>query len=237
MKRIALLLALLPCLTFGQSMAAHHGAAAAANWREWWKPTGLIESQCVAAYAAKGSASQAASYLNLVSASTHAITASVAPTWDTAVGWTFNGASQFLATDIVPTATYSVIVKFNGGGALSIGAVVGAYNNAVSTTRFYIRPSYSTSQHTWAYGNYGTLVGGPITSGVLALCAGLGYIDGVADGTQNGFFTGASVTFYIGALHIGAGISNYWGGNVTSIAFYNVILTPAQVVEIGARMP
>lgn len=72
----------------------------------WWDLDGAITS-CVAAWAAKGAASQAASYVNLVLPGTYDLTAgAVAPTWDTTTGWYFTGGTTNpLATGVAVGST------------------------------------------------------------------------------------------------------------------------------------
>src|SRR5207247_1587053 len=90
----------------------------------WYLLAGVSLSSIVAAYQGKGAASYAASLSNLAHPGTNDLTAGVAPTWSTGVGWTFNGTTQYLKTNIFsPQATWSVFAQYTG---LSNGWVVGA---------------------------------------------------------------------------------------------------------------
>jgi hypothetical protein len=246
MKRtLALLLALLPCLTFGQSMAAYHGAAGAvAQWDRWWLPSGLVEANCVAAYAPKGAQSQAASYINLANnAGLYTAAPGDAPSWASSTGWWFNGTNDYLTTGISPryTQTWSMIIKANGGRLLTTGqnlAGVG-YSGA---QRFVINATWSATQ--CEFSNGGAVGYKQFTprfqAGIMAIAGRNCYRDGSYLGQVNlsSDATERTAAMFIGALNANGGtISGRWQGYMTSIAIYRVILTPAQVVEIGAKMP
>lgn len=75
----------------------------------WWMAAGVTP---IVAYQAKGAASYAASKVNLAQPGTYNATEYVAPSWDAATGWSFNGTDQALRVSTInPGPSSSVIVS------------------------------------------------------------------------------------------------------------------------------
>ena len=102
----------------------------------------------VGAWAAIGAASQAASYTDL-SGNGNDLGVGVAPTWDAAAGWTFNGSTQWLNTSRVPAAdlTETIIIRYSGWAATAVYQVpIGAWARAqISKASFSAQSSASQS--------------------------------------------------------------------------------------------
>ena len=81
----------------------------------WWLSGGIAAGNCKGAYRAKGAASKAASYINLNNPGTNNITeGNGSATWSADVGWyPVVGAARWLNTNIVPTADYTLIGRFD----------------------------------------------------------------------------------------------------------------------------
>jgi hypothetical protein len=208
--------------------------AASANW---WLAGGVSNGDCLGAYASKGVASLAASYADL-NGSTNALTTADAPTWDAETGWTFNGSSNHLILPFkAQNGQRSIVLKFDSGGSVSTEAVFGAYDGTAST-RFYLRNSSGGTSRLWGWGNNPSSKVGVMTNGVVALCGATAYKDGDVDEAEVGTSFLLSTTTYI---HIGClaqpGLGSFYSGNITSVAFYNAVLTEAQVEAIGEAMP
>ena len=96
------------------------GASPVSLATSWWTARGTLANVDTAgAWAAKGAASLAASYLRLAGVEGNAnldpvvVGGGVAPTFDPLLGWLWNGLTQYLLTGIVPGNNWSVIVKFS----------------------------------------------------------------------------------------------------------------------------
>jgi hypothetical protein len=245
MKRLAIIAALLiPALACGQNMASMQGAAdtvrAASTATPWYLSGGVSAANCVAAYAAKGAASLAASYDNLASAATnYNLTLGVAPLFDTSTGWNFNGANHYLNTGITPASdqSWTVIVKFSGGSSTGLRAVVDgrALSPAAWMTIF---PTDGSGNRGYRHGSANALVvAGVATSGVMAIAGRTAYLNGTSDGTID-VGSGQPGTLRLGASRdAGGNPAYYFLGYVTSFAVYNATISQFQVQAIGAAMP
>ena len=82
----------------------------------WWLAGGISAENCVAAYQAKGAADYAASLVNLANPGTYNAANGNSPTFNTAIGWTFDGVNDYLVTGIVPASdqSWSAIVRLTG---------------------------------------------------------------------------------------------------------------------------
>jgi hypothetical protein len=202
-----------------------HTAAAAANW---WEVTGQT---CVAAYAPRGAASQAASYVNLANPGTYDCTVGAAPTWDATNGWIFNGSSQYLITGIVPNSDdWSAFVRFSnatgqfgwllcGGSSYSI--------MGVSADWLYAR----------CYFNGQNFQLGPatVTSGVLAVAGRNGYYNGASEVTL-GISNNAWRNLYIGARNNDGTAIEYGASRIQAVAIYSTALSAGDVAALTTAM-
>lgn len=204
-------------------------AAAAASW---WLAGGISAASCVAAYQAKGAASLAASYVNLISPGVGNASVIVAPTWAAETGWTFDGISQALYSPKAQSPM-SLVVQFtactNTGFITGVGAssdVISLQGNGGVGGVLYRNGSSVTAAPTMAAGN-------------LAICLGAachGYRNGVLDGSP----TAATVrSRYIG---IGARVGNdtptgngFCAVTIVAWALYNIAID-AQVAAVVAAM-
>ena len=85
------------------------GAAAAAV--PWYLAGGAPAP--IAAYQPKGAASLAASYVNLANPGTYDAAPGVAPTHASATGWTFNGNTQYLTTNVATSGSaWSIVLRY-----------------------------------------------------------------------------------------------------------------------------
>jgi hypothetical protein len=240
---------LIPALAHGQNMAAMQGAAdavrAASTATPWYLSGGVAASNCVAAYAAKGAASQAASYDNLTGNASYDLVASTDPAWNTATGWTFS-ASEVLKTGITPThdQTWSMIVKYAGASTSKNMCVAGSYS--IGAGRFHVFSSALNFSYKRLLGNGNdsayAYFGAAASSGVTCLAGTTAYHNGSSEGTITTGSAGSGVVnIAIGARqtsNAGAGtFDNKFDGVITSIAIYSATLTGAQVAAIGAAMP
>lgn len=197
----------------------------------------------IAVYLPKGAASLADSYVNLANPGTYNLAPGAAPAFDTATGWTFDGASQYLECGAsAALKPYSVIarVKYVNTGT-TYPAIVGASNNGGWEVRLNSGGTPSGFQLlrqgvAVIGGTSGTTLGQNIDY-VLAVTYGSSgafviYIDGIDSGSGTNNVTPTASTMKVG-LAFG---TDFWKGEIKSIAIYNAELTGAQVAAIGAEM-
>lgn len=192
----------------------------------WWSPTGTAAAKCVAAYQAKGMASLAASKVNLFTPGVHNLTADADPDFAAATGWTFNGTTQNLKTDIVPVSGYSMLVRYSSSTVNK--TLVGEW---VSGARFDIERSGTTV----VYGSGDYLGVAPtLTSGVLGIAGQQGYRNGVADGGAiNAWGAGTAAAIYIGDR---GGASQKNACVIQAVAIYEGTLSAADMAAVAAAM-
>lgn len=201
------------------------GAGAAAA--QWWLSGGVSAANCVAAYQPIGAASLAASYTNLANPGTYTAAPGVAPTFDAATGWTFNGSTQYLNTGITYEATWSILVRFSDG---TTSGTVRLFD--VGTDKLSVIPGFSAASAYWNVGATANTRTPAMYSGVLGAAGNQPYRDGSADGAT---FTG---TITSGSLRIAArnDTTRFFSGKIQAIAIYNTTLSAAQVAAISAAM-
>jgi hypothetical protein len=203
----------------------------------WYLAGGIAAANCLAAYKAIGAADLAASYVNLANPGTYDITASAAPTFAAATGWTFDGASQWLITGktIVNDArNYSMLARFSGVTG-STGYMCGFY---IATPWSFTMTPNRTAARRYFNGGAALAVAAVSASGVIGIAGDQAYIDGAVDGTittgtgttNMPIFIGANANNEAGARH------TYFAGNIQAFVIYDAILTPAQVIAVTNAM-
>lgn len=200
----------------------------------WWAAGGA--TGCVAAYQPRGALNYTASKTNLANPGTHDLTDGTAPTWTAKDGWIFNGSTQNLVSDIVPTQTYTMLVQFSDvpSGA---GALAGIDDS--TDLRFYLWPRYlGDTQKVYAEGNL-QVVTGAVAAGNLALSGQQGYYNGVADGSAIAAFAGAPTKHLLIGSATAAGSNaagNFGQSHIQAVAIYSGTLTPTQIAAVALAM-
>lgn len=190
----------------------------------WWDNNGAI-SGCVAAYAAKGAADLAASYINLANPGTNNAAPGVAPTFNTATGWTFNGTTQYLTTGITADLTWTMLVEFSDapdGNQIMAGYYSGG------TLNFGLRPNLGGTGRSYFNGATRSVKNGA-SGGIMAIAGKNAYFNGNPDGTL-----AAGGTANGGSIHIGKSntISIYYGGKIQRVGIWNRTLSAAEMQTI-----
>ena len=214
-------------MSFGAGFFGNKVTGPAEEVIPWWLSGGISAENAIAVYQPKGAASYAASKVNLADPGND-LTEGSAPTWDSDNGWTFNGTNNHLNTNIVHGDTgqnWSAIVRFTdavdghffsdrNSNISGFGIVAGAVG--------YRR-----------YNNSGSLIKSGVTaSGVRAIAGNVGYLDGVSEGTIP---TSSQTNAEIRIGRRGGG-SVYYDGKMQAIAFYDTVLTEAQIQAVTAAM-
>ena len=205
---------------------------------DWWTIAGQT---CVAAYQPKGAASLAASYVNLANPGTYNAAPGVAPTWDAATGWTFNGSTQYLTTGITPTSGWSFFIRFSGAG--NNGWLIRATDSAGSHGIGFAPRRYSAGagyylQHGNGTLNQGVFVGMPaLTSGVAGVAQKDAYLNGMDVGDAQSSFTGPVSPFHIGAQQNFSGaVGAFCAATVLGVAIYSTTLSAADGAALTVRI-
>jgi hypothetical protein len=240
MKRtLALLLALLPCLTFGQGGHAPHGAAGAvANYPPWYLAGGVVKSTCVAAWTFKGAVSQQESYTNDVAPGTYTLASgATAPTWTAASGLYFGGTAYVTSTLIpVNNQTWSAVVKFSNGA--STGTHRFLLGMASATGQRFAIANVTTPAVSYQNGGTGGHVpkAPALETGILGFAAKAAYRNGVSEATIGTSVGNEAVAIDIGARNNNGTHDLFWKGYIEAVAIYNVTLTDAQMKAITEAM-
>lgn len=219
---------------FQGAFAAPFGGAAAAP-ANWWEAGGA--TGCIAAYQPKGAASLAASYTNLANPGTYDAAEGVAPAFDTATGWTFDGLNtvgHYLTTGITPASGMSVLIQFVSFGS-NAGNLFGYV--ADGDGRYWFIDSLNVSPRS-ASGGLGSS-GAAMSSGNLGIAGQQPYRDGAAQGAPLSSWTGSATIHdcFIGARVAAGGAVNSWGdGTIVAVAFYSVELTAPRMAAVAAAM-
>lgn len=217
-----------------QLRAARSRATAA-----WWSVAGQT---CLAAYQAKGAASQAASYANLADPGTYDCTTIAAPTWDGSTGWTFNGTSQWLRTGLLypggSDQVWSVALRFAnatmGTGPRILCASIGA-PTAYRDRGYGIGIRSATEYVFWAPSNaWLTLSTG---GGVMIVAGSAAYYNGSPLITCRNSPAAQECQFTIGGAQQKNG-SGMWFApvDVIAAAIYSSTLTAGQAADLTSAM-
>lgn len=195
-------------------------AAAGVDWSQWFDHV----------WVAKGAASLAASYTDLVG--TKNLSTSAAPGFDTSYGWSMNGSSNYLDTGLLWDAgTWSILLAFtdylggttfagvNNSGMLRIhkqGLTSRNYNNK------YAALTNTVSSH---------------SAGVMGLAGSTAYFNGSSDGTLTGD-TGSVeyFTIFIGARNNGGFAGNFVNAKMQAVGIKKATLDAAQMAAASAAM-
>lgn len=204
----------------------------------WWLAGGISDAHCVVAYAAKGAADLAASYINLNNPGTNNAAPGVAPTWDATGGWTFNGSTQYLMAAPVLNQTYSAIVRYSNLTAATNKTFFGGYNDSGGGAgALVMQCDINTIMGYWNGTTAVHAEGSMFTSGVHAVAGKSVYVDGAAAYTiPAGSFSGSIQTTIGGLWYQNSSIINLAAVKVQAVAIYNITLSGGQVSALTAAM-
>lgn len=226
-------------------MAAARGRVAqvaVAAPAEWWLAGGINAADCLAAFAAKGAASQAASYTNLANPGTHDLTVpSAAPTWNAATGWTFNGSTQYLRTTGVPPfngQARSMVARYaNHTNQAGRVAILGTTGTDGTYARFVLCPWFDGNACTYFNGSFaGRRTAAPaMTGGVLGVAGRNAYRNGVADGAI-GVDANSPAMFPLDVGREYAGGAWWYAGDIIAFATYTVDIGATAMAAVSAAL-
>lgn len=195
--------------------------------KQWWE---LPEQTCVAAYQAKGAATVESSYINLANPGVNDAVPTVAPTWDVS-GWTFDGATQYLSTGIVPATGWSMVARFSNASGLQAFIVGSSTGNA---ERFFLLPRNGPNR-TYGYSGVVNIGSGELTTGVMGIAANNCYLNGVLDAVTTGtVITTAAIT--IGGRNSSGTVTGFAAAKIQDVVIYSTTLTAHDMATLNARI-
>ena len=211
----------------------------------WWLSGGIAAANCIAAYTPKGAASYAASLDNnaapgngLPDGTYDAIDSGglTSPTWDAINGWkatvTGAGRNYLKSTIVLPIVqTWSMIIRVSG---VDVGSYVCGTMNTVGGIMHY---NVSRVAGTISYAHGGVVNVAPSAAGGAFGWAGnIPYRNGAAEAAIIPVGT-APLALAVNPLGLNLnGVSRGYISQVQAEAWYNVILTPAQMLAVYTTM-
>lgn len=203
-------------------LAAKAGGAAAPagmDWSQWF-------DHC---WVAKGAASLAASYADLVGA--QALTTAAAPTLD-ANGWVCNGSTSYLDSGISigpdEIGIWSVMVQFVAGSAAA------GFYTAVGAYHLNITPNWYAYLVTAANGGGYSYLSAYMTAGNYCVAGLAAYRNGASDGALAGGDQSYTSNLWIGANSYGPG--QFYAGTIVAVGVKHAILNATAVAAAKAAM-
>lgn len=199
----------------------------------WWEPT-TGSYTAVAAYRAIGAASLAASYVNLVNPGTNDAAPGVAPTFNTATGWTFNGSSTYLTTGIVPNSGWTFLIQYTGLSGSNV-YLFGTSNGTWPNARMGIIHNDGGSTTRIENGGANSS-GGLQTTGNLAAAGSTGYRNGANPESVPAWSGTTPQAIFIGCRNNAGSPAGYSTANIRAFVVYSTVLDATQMAEISANM-
>jgi len=200
----------------------------------WYLPAGVSAVNCIGAFKAIGVADIATSYINLITPGTNDLIVSAtgdAPTFDTSYGWAFNGSSNLLETQIVPTSqNYSMMIRFSDSEDVTWQAIIG---QNTTNANFSIYPQ--SAANAVNYYNGGTLqIATRVATGILGVAGNKGYRNGNAEAGEIADWAAANTK----KIHIGSSSASQFGPacKIQAVVIFNTTLTPTQMMGLYTAM-
>lgn len=209
------------------------GAANKAPVISWWLSGGISAANCIAAYAPKGAASLAESYVNLNAPGTNNATPVVAPNFDALTGWGFTG-SQYLEIAVNVANGWTMLIRYSDAVASASSELASNYDGADG---FGIGVAASVDYY-WDGGGSTPTKTPRNLSGVRGVGNHVAWLNGakVTGLTGSwGTWTASPVggNFRIGRR--GTSGANPFTGNIQAFALYSSI-TDAQITAVSNAM-
>lgn len=196
-----------------------------------WYNTGNTPDP-LAIWQAKGAASLAASYVNLVNPGTHDLTVGVAPTLDS-YGWVSDAGLAYLVSDIVPTLSYTLIARVTATAAVQ--AFIGVQTSA--TQRFYFRNTITDVNV--LRGSATAATAPAITDDAVYAMAGITpYRNGVPETAMSDAGTDPTHPIMVMGYNLAGAVASRMltGTKMAAAAVWNTILTPQQVLDVSTAL-
>jgi hypothetical protein len=196
----------------------------------WYLSGSVPVANCVAAYQSKGVASLAASYVNLANPGTYDLTEGVAPTFDTATGWTGDG-TKYLRTGIATLVNVNSSMICRYSNAAGFSPLIGTRTTA---KRWTIYPVFNAVMRVYV-GTSVNDIGTTTITGVVCVAGTKLYINGAFSADVTSITSQTADELYVVGMNEG-GVGFGFNGKVQAASFYNSVLTPEQVALITTAM-
>ena len=199
----------------------------------WWMAAGIVPTY---AYQAKGAASLAASYVNLVGDPTYDAVPGANPPSLVAGGWLFNGIDQFLYSGNFGgvDADERMLMQYttwNGAGVL-----FGVFDTSGGVRAFLIQAAGGPSMRAW-YGDSFIDNPGSLLSGNYGLLNDTPARNGVSETPVTWGLPSVSLFVpTIGALNVNGTAAQFAGVTVSAFIRYGNPLTAGQLMQIALAM-
>lgn len=211
----------------------------AAGIPSWWEGSGAVTSGITAAWTAKGAASQAASYVNLVNPGTYDLSAAGSPSWATGTGWTLNGTTDAFSTGIAPSGTMTWIVRW--ANVTNTGSAMGYIH--LFARRHWCNPKPGSTV-AWGSGNTFTNAGTGVAAGTGCIArngGGRAYLNGSDVGTSFSAWSGspdAGAYIWLGGNYNdnANSLGSFLAGDIIAAAAYNFQLNATQVAAVHTEL-
>lgn len=208
----------------------------------WYLAGGVAAVNCKGAYQPIGAASLAASKVNRINPGTNDAGGGTDPTHDPALGWIFNGSSQYLKTGIVPEndQTWSMIIKYSEY-TTGDDQIAGLYEDANKQFGLLAANSGSYERIIGRNGNNSGYKKQQADAGVIAVCGTKMYWNGneIAAPYVNYPLTAGSgaisYDIWIGCTHYTTAV-DFFDGNIQALAIYDKVLSADEVLAITTKM-
>jgi hypothetical protein len=233
--------------------------------KPWWLRGTVEPSECLCAFQPIGALNISQSLFNINSRGTNDAAIGTTPTFASATGWTFDGATTYLTVGsgaIASAVPLSMIALFNSDDITTAYALMSIDREASAHNSFKILAAGATSNDpvtavstqaaTARTATTGTgyvastwYVGAGVFSTASLRTAFIysknsratAYTHFGNKGSDTNSNTPASVDLtHIGATHDSSSLANFFLGKIGACAFYKVALTEKQVLEIALGM-
>lgn len=217
------------------------------NSNPWWLPTGIVSSNVIAAYQFKGAVDEANALLNVNNANVYPLSKVGTSTWNKNNGFTFAGGVNGLTNSSLTTFNTVIVsysnVETSGSNVVTLISPRQLYT-LYAKAGYDTPPAYYKKTIGASYGSnelrYSNIIA---SNGIVAWTKNSASDIGTLyyNGTTIGSLTGAGGAYKDSSYAtIGSSIPHsllaYSGSTIQAVAFYNTLLTAAQIVELTASM-
>lgn len=202
--------------------------------RPWWMKSGVRPIVC---YQPKGAASLSASYANLVNPGVYNAYQGGfnAPGFLSGSGWIFSGI-QYIGTGLLTSSGMTWIIRiYNGVTTSGWRCAFGGQKGTAPGDGMCFYNSTTTTKHLYKNGTTALQPAGNVASGVFAATPTTAYKNGVSEGSIDNTISTATEIF-IACNNSGGSKVDLYTGDIVAVAFYNIELTPSQIMDVTVAM-